>query len=103
MSAQGTIPSAQQSRLEGKGEETYGDLRPNLAEADVDITSESVRDQEHNAHCGIRRSGFNHQCSDTSIEACCGVAHSIAHCAREQCEAEDDHEGEENVEGDSIA
>ena len=83
--------------------ETYGDFGPDLAEPNVDVASERVRDQEHDAHRSVRGGGLNHQCSNTGIQARCGVAHRLAHGAREHRQAEDDHERKQDIEGDLFA
>lgn len=83
--------------------ETYGDFGPDLAEPNVNVAPERVRDQEHDAHCSVRRGGLDHQRSNAGIKARCGVAHRLAHGAREHRQAEDNHERKQDVEGDLFA
>ena len=83
-----------------RSETTYGELGPDLAETDVDVAPQCVRDQEHDAHRGVGCRGLDHQRGDAGVEPRGGVAHCLAHGAREHRQPEDDHQCKDDVEGD---
>ena len=95
------LPRPLSIRLRGRGSETtYGELGPDLAETDVDVAPQCVRDQEHDAHRGVGCRGLDHQRGDAGVEPRGGVAHRLAHGAREHRQPEDDPQRKDDVEGE---